>query len=198
MSQLDPFAKPEFPSLKDKVSPEEWQARIDLAACYRLVAYHGWSRGTGNHISARVPGEPDHFLLSPHGLLFKEVTASSLVKVDFDGKKVTQTPYRINHAAPRIHGAIYRARKDLVAAIHTHTETGMAISMLKDGLMMLSLSSAMFHKRIGYHDFQGPGDTMDDCVEMSRKLGQNYALIDRKSTRLNSSHVSESRMPSSA
>ena len=170
-------AKGKVSSLRSRVGPEEWQTRLDLAACYRLIAHHRWDAGTGNHLSARVPGEPDHILLNPFGLFFDEITASSLVKVDSNGKKLTETPYRLNHAAFNIHSAVYRARPDVMAVLHTHSEGGMAISALKSGLVTITQTAAIFHNRVAYHDFRGPGDTMDDCEQLGVDLGPHYAMI---------------------
>ena len=167
------------PSLKDRVSAEEWQARVELAAAYRLTDHYGWSAAMGTHLSARVPDEPDHFLLNPVGLLFDEVTASSLIKVDMAGNKLTESPYRVNGAGVEIHGASYEARPDVMAALHTHTENGMAISMLECGLMTLSQTAVRFHKRIAYHDFAGPADAMDDRSRLGADLGPHMAMIMR-------------------
>jgi ribulose-5-phosphate 4-epimerase/fuculose-1-phosphate aldolase len=172
-------AKLNLPSMRDRVSPAEWQQRVELAACYRLTHHFGWAAQLGTHLSARIPDEPEHFLLNPVGLLFDEITASSLVKVDMNGKKLSESPYRVNYAGVEIHGAAYEARPDVMSALHTHTKTGVAISMIEDGVVSLSQTSMRFHKRISYHDFAGPADAMDDRQRMGRDLGQNWAMIMR-------------------
>ena len=132
----------EIPSVQDRVTPEEWQTRVDLAACYRLVDYYDMSDLTGTHISARVPGEEDAFLINPYGLFFDEITASSLVKVNLDGEILSETEYRINAAGYTIHSAVHGARHDVQCVLHTHTRAGMAVSALKCGLLPLSQHSA--------------------------------------------------------
>jgi ribulose-5-phosphate 4-epimerase/fuculose-1-phosphate aldolase len=118
----------EVPSLRARVSAEEWQARVDLAAAYRLVAHYGWTHLINNHISLRVPGTQDQFLINPYGLLYEQVTASNLVKIDVDGNILDETPYQVNRAGFVIHSAIHMARKDLHAVLHTHTVAGQAVS----------------------------------------------------------------------
>ena len=164
---------------RDAISAAEWQIRVDLAATYRLVALYGWDDLVFTHISARVPGPEHHFLINPYGLGFDEITASSLVKIDMNGKKLSESPYRVNYAGVEIHGAAYEARPDVMSALHTHTKTGVAISMIEDGVVSLSQTSMRFHKRISYHDFAGPADAMDDRQRMGRDLGQNWAMIMR-------------------
>jgi len=128
----------ELPSVRDRVSPEEWRTRVDLAACYRLAFHYGWHHLILNHISARVPGDEEHFLLNPFGLMYNEVTASNLVKVDLDGNVLTDTPYTINAAGYTIHSAVHAARPDVKCVLHTHTEAGIAVSTLKCGLLMFN------------------------------------------------------------
>jgi ribulose-5-phosphate 4-epimerase/fuculose-1-phosphate aldolase len=173
-------AKLETPSMRSRVSPEEWQARVELAACYRLAAHFGWA-GTnlGTHLSARVPGEGDSFLLNPVGLMFDEINASSLIKVDPDGNKLTESPYRVNRAGVAIHGGMYLARKDVNGVLHTHTENGTAISMLECGLLPVSITAMRFYKRIGYYDFKRPGENRNERGAMAEALGPHYALIMR-------------------
>jgi ribulose-5-phosphate 4-epimerase/fuculose-1-phosphate aldolase len=118
----------QVPSLRQRVSEEEWQARVDLAAAYRLVAHYGWTHLINNHISLRVPGTEDQFLINPYGLLYEQVTASNLVKIDVDGNILDETPYQVNRAGFVIHSAIHMARKDLHAVLHTHTVAGQALS----------------------------------------------------------------------
>jgi ribulose-5-phosphate 4-epimerase/fuculose-1-phosphate aldolase len=171
-------SKLDLPSMRDRVSAEEWQARVELAACYRLAHHFGWA-GTnfGTHLSARVPGEPEHFLLNPVSLMFDEITASSLIKVDMDGKKLHESPYRLNNAGITLHGGIYQGRADVMAALHTHTETGVAISMLECGLLPVSMSAVRFYKRIGYFEYTGPGDAMSNRESLAQALGPHMAVI---------------------
>ena len=116
----------------------EWQTRCDLAACYRLIDLFGWSDLLGTHISARVPGPEDHFLLNPYGMMFDEITASSLVKIDMEGNKVEPSDYGVNQAGFVIHSAMHMARHDLVCVLHTHTVAGCAVSCQKNGLLQLN------------------------------------------------------------
>jgi len=172
LSQLD------IPSLRGRVSPEEWQARVDLAACYRLVALFGMNDLVYNHITARVPGEEDRFLINPFGYAYEEMTASSLVKIDFDGNVVLDsgTGYGVNRAGFVIHSAVHRARGDVACVIHTHSPAGMAVSALKCGLLPLT-QNAMFFGEIGYHDYEGPAIDLDEQARLVRDLGNNAALI---------------------
>ena len=132
------------PSVRSLVSEEEWRVRVDLAACYRLVAHYGWTDLIFTHISARVPGTDNHFLLNPYGLMFEEITASSLVKLDTDGEVVMETDYQVNAAGFTIHSAVHQARHDLVCVMHTHTVAGMAVAAQKVGLLPLAQTSLEF------------------------------------------------------
>lgn len=165
-------------SLRDKVSPEEWQMRVDVAACYRLVALFGMNDLVYNHISGRVPGEEEHFLINPYGYAYEEVTASSLIKIDFDGKLVMDsgTGYGVNLAGFVIHSAVHRARTDVGCVIHTHSPAGMAVSALKCGLLPLT-QNAMFFGRIGYHDYEGPAVDLDEQQRLVRDLGESSAMV---------------------
>src|SRR6266540_1411289 len=125
-------------SVRDQVSEQEWQARVDLAAAYRLVSLYGWDDLIFTHISARVPGAEHHFLLNPYGVMFEEVTASSLVKIDLAGNKVMESPYAINPAGFTIHSAVHAAREDALCVMHLHTDYGIAVSAQKEGLLPLS------------------------------------------------------------
>ena len=120
----------DIPSRRQKCSPEEWQARLDLAAAYRLAAHYGWTHLINNHISLRVPGTEDQFLINPYGFLYEQITASSLIKIDLDGNDLDGSPFPVNRAGFVIHSAIHQARKDLHAIIHTHTVAGQAVSAL--------------------------------------------------------------------
>jgi ribulose-5-phosphate 4-epimerase/fuculose-1-phosphate aldolase len=159
------------------VSDEEWQARVDLAACYRLAALAGWDDLIYTHISARVPGPEHHFLINPFGLTFDEITASSLVKIDLDGTIIGDTPHGVNKAGFVIHSAIHEARADLACVMHLHTEAGMALSMLKDGLQPLSQHAMRFYGRIGYHGYEGIALDEDEKTRLVADLGPHRALI---------------------
>jgi ribulose-5-phosphate 4-epimerase/fuculose-1-phosphate aldolase len=167
-----------IPSLRAKVSEAEWQARVDCAACYRLVALFGMNDLVYNHISVRVPGEEGRFLINPYGYAYEEITASSLVKIDLDGNVVLDsgTGYGINRAGFVIHSAIHRARADVACVIHTHSPAGMAVSALKCGLLPLT-QNAMFFAGIGYHDYEGPAVDLAEQQRLARDLGANSALI---------------------
>ena len=162
---------------KAGIDPLEWETRVQLAALYRLSAHYGWDELIYTHISARVPGSAEHFLLNPFGHAFNEVTASSLIKVDLDGNAVDATPYRIHKAGFVIHSAIHAARKDALCVIHHHTEAGMAVSMLKCGLLPLSQHAQLFHEKIGYHGFEGIANDIDERGRLAADLGQNWVLI---------------------
>ena len=163
--------------VKDRVSPEEWQTRIDLAACYRLVFHYGWHHLNLNHISARVPGEEGHILINPYGPMYNEVTASNLVKIDLDGNVLDETPYGINPAGYTIHSAIHAARDDVGCVLHTHTEAGLAVSALKCGLLPLNQDAVRFYNRIGYHDYEGISLELGERDRLVRSLGPHRALV---------------------
>jgi ribulose-5-phosphate 4-epimerase/fuculose-1-phosphate aldolase len=156
---------------------EEWRMRVDLAACYRLIALNGMDDMHATHISARVPGPDHHFLINPYGLLFSQVTASNLVKIDLDGNIVEDTPHVINPAGFVIHSAIHGARPDAVCVIHTHTVAGIAVSCLQEGLLPLSQKSMRFYNRIAYHDYEGKADDLDERGRLVRDLGDRNAMI---------------------
>ena len=163
--------------LKDRISPEEWQARVDLAACYRLAHHYGWTDMTSTHFSARVPGREDVFLLSPHGLLFEEVTASSLVKVDTDGNVVDGSKARINRAGFVIHSAIHMGCHDALFALHTHTVAGIAIAAQKDGLLPISFTALTVLGEIAYYDGERlPGEVSEREV-IQRMMGGKRILV---------------------
>lgn len=168
------------PSLRERVSVAEWDARVDLAAAYRLCDMYDMSDLIYTHISARIPGAPDHFLINSSGMLFDEITASSLLKVDIDGHIITQPDerYGLHPAGFTIHSAIYRARPDANAAMHTHTIAGMAVSSLKCGLIPLTQTSHRFIEGLSYHDFRGPERNPDGRDDLAVHLGtSNYAIL---------------------
>jgi len=155
----------------------ERKTRVDLAACYRLIAMNSMDDLLATHISARVPGPDDHFLINPYGLLFCQVTASNLVKVDLDGNILSDSDYGINPAGFVIHSAIHGARPDVTCIIHTHTIAGMAIACLEEGLLPLSQKSLRFYNRIAYHDYEGKSDDLDERSRLVRDIGNKNTLI---------------------
>jgi ribulose-5-phosphate 4-epimerase/fuculose-1-phosphate aldolase len=172
--------KPVVISRKAEAAPmsaDERQLRVDLAACYRLVAHYGMDDLFATHISARVPGKEEHFLLNPYGVLFEQIIASSLVKVDLDGNIVQDTDYSINPAGFVIHSAVHAARADAKCVLHTHTVAGMAVASLEEGLLPLTQKSMRFYNRIGYHDYEGVADDLDERARLVRDLGKHNALI---------------------
>ena len=164
-------------TVREQVSAEEWQARVDLAAAYRLVALYGWDELVFTHLSARVPGPEHHFLLNPYGLLFEEVTASSLVKVDLDGQKVMDTPYYINPAGFTIHSAVHAAREDALCVMHLHTRHGIAVSAQKHGLLPLSQQSLFALASISYHDYEGVALDEEEKPRLVADLGNKVFMI---------------------
>ena len=169
-----------FESIRDQVSPEEWQTRCDLAACYRLVDKYGMTDLIYNHITARIPGT-DHLLINLYGLLYKEITASSLVKIDVEGEIISKpdTDYGINKSGYVIHGAIHKARPDVQCVLHTHTRAGIAVSAMKCGLLPMSQTSMRFVGHIGYHGYEGPAVNLDERERIVADLGPHDALIMR-------------------
>jgi ribulose-5-phosphate 4-epimerase/fuculose-1-phosphate aldolase len=155
----------------------ERELRIDLAACYRLVALFGWDDLIFTHISARVPGDRDTFLINPYGLLFDEITASSLVKVDAAGEKLSPSEWPVNPAGFVIHSAIHAARHDVGCVVHTHTNAGVAVSAQRDGLLPISQIATIAMSSLGYHDYEGIALNDDEKPRLVRDLGQNTALI---------------------
>jgi len=170
-----------IPSLKDQVSPEEWKARVDLAACYRLVDIYGLSDMAANHISARIPGEHGTYLINAYGMMYEEITASSLLKVDHDGNILTSPDfgdlgYGINRAGAVIHSAIHEARDDVGCVIHTHSWASMAVSSLECGLLPLTQTAMRFLK-VRYHDYQGVVLNNEEKESLVADLGTAEALI---------------------
>lgn len=158
---------------------EERQIRIDLAAAYRLCALFGWDDLIYTHISARVPGPEHHFLVNPLGLSFDEITASNLVKIDLEGNVIGNSPHRPNAAGFVIHGGIHSVREDAGAIMHLHTEAGMALSILKEGLLPLTQHAMRFYGRIGYHDYEGIALSTEERDRIISNLGQHAALVFR-------------------
>lgn len=168
---------PTTASLRGEVSEAEWQSRVDLAACYRLVAHHGMTDLTATHISARVPGQDGAFLINPYDMFFDEITASSLVKVDITGQKMAESPHSVNRRGFQIHGAVHGVRPDIQCVLHTHTRTGMAVSAMECGLLPMSQHALVFHGRVGYHDYEGPDFNAQEQGRMVRHLGPHCAMI---------------------
>jgi ribulose-5-phosphate 4-epimerase/fuculose-1-phosphate aldolase len=174
---MTPPSALDIPSLQGKVSPEEWAVRVDLAAAYRLVSRYGWEDLVFTHISARVPGTEDQFLINPYGLFFDEITASSLVKIDQQGRKLEDTPFNVNAAGFIIHSAIHGARHDAKCVLHTHTPNGVAVSTQRAGLLPISQHSLFVLGSVGYHDFEGPALDEDEKPRLVADLGDNRCLI---------------------
>ena len=164
-------------NLRAQVSADEWQARVDLAACYRLVALHGWDDLVFTHITARVPGSEPHFLINPYGMLFEEVTASSLVKVDLAGNKVIPSPFDINPAGFIIHSAVHAAREDARCIIHLHTDAGVAVSAQRDGLLPISQNALFPLASMAYHAYEGVALREDEKARLIADLGQRHFMI---------------------
>jgi ribulose-5-phosphate 4-epimerase/fuculose-1-phosphate aldolase len=161
-------------SLKGKVSAEEWQARVELAALYRLVALYGWDDLIYTHISARIPGPEHHFLINPYGLLFEEITASSLVKIDLEGNVLQETSYFINPAGFTIHSAIHAARED---AMHLHSDDGVAVAAQAEGLLPLTQHSLIVLPKLAYHDYEGIALNLDERERLVASLGEKTLLL---------------------
>lgn len=164
-------------AVKDIVSEEEWQLRVDLAALYRLIASYGWDDLVFTHLTARVPGSDCHFLINPYGLLFEEVTASSLVKVDLHGEKVLETPCEINPAGFVVHSAVHEVREDAGCVIHLHTRAGVAVSSQIDGLLAISQQAAIVHSSLCYHDYEGIAVNPDERLRLQADLGGKRFMI---------------------
>lgn len=164
-------------SVKMQVSKEEWQTRVDLAACYRTVAQNGWDDLIFTHISARVPGPEHHFLINPYGMMFEEITASSLVKVDLNGDKVMDSDYDINPAGFVIHSAVHEAREDAQCVMHLHTAAGIAVSATKEGLLPISQQSLFALSSMSYHDYEGVALNMDEKQRLVADLGHTNFMI---------------------
>ncbi len=164
-------------SIRSQVSDEEWQVRTDLAACYRAIALYGWDDLVFTHVSARVPGAADHFLINAYGLMFEEITASSLIKVDLNGDKVIDSPFDINPAGFVIHSAIHEARHDAGCVLHTHTRAGIAVSAQADGLLPISQVSLFPYATLGYHSYEGVALNEDEKPRLVADLGDKHALI---------------------
>ena len=159
------------------ISPEEWQLRVDLAAAYRLVALYGWDDLIFTHLSARVPGPEHHFLINPYNLMFEEMTASALVKIDVDGNQVSGLPAPVNRAGFVIHSAIHMAREDAQAVMHLHTPHGQAVSAMADGLLPHTQTAMIAGHDVAYHDYEGIATELDERERLVADMGDKHALI---------------------
>ncbi len=174
MSQAEARLK----DVSSTMSDAEWEQRVNLAAAYRLVAHYGWDDLVDTHISARVPGPEHHFLINPYGLMFDEITASSLVKVDLDGNQLTQSEYKINPAGFTIHSAIHEVREDAGCVIHLHTPDGTAVATCTDGLLPLNQTAHFVTGDLAYHDYEGVALDHDERPRLQRDLGnKNHMLL---------------------
>lgn len=167
----------DIPSVKDQVSEEEWKLRVDLAALYRLLVVYGWEDLLFTHISIRVPGPEHHFLMNPFGLMFDEITASSLVKIDLEGNIVMPSPYKVNKAGFTIHGGIHMSTDMHNCIIHTHSDDGVAVSTHKDGLLPITQHSMQVIPDLAYHDFEGIALNHDERSRLVADLGDKHCMI---------------------
>ena len=167
------------PTMRQRVSAAEWETRVQLAACYRLIHKFGMTDLIYNHITARSPEADDQFLINPYGLDYSEITASSFYKIDIDGEVITKpdNDYGLNRAGVVIHSAVHAARHDATCVIHTHTRAGVAVSAMRCGLLPLSQSAMRFLGRVGYHDYEGPATSLGERERLAENLGQGDALI---------------------
>lgn len=173
----DNYDLPIIDSLKGRVDPAEWKLRVDLAAVYRLIALQGWDDMVFTHVSVRVPGSEPAFLINPYGLLFEEITASSLVKVDMNGQKLVDSPFSINPAGFTIHSAIHLGRSDAHCIVHLHTTDGVAVSSQEDGLLSLDQHAMLIADQVAYHDYEGVALDHDERQRLVADIGQKNILI---------------------
>jgi ribulose-5-phosphate 4-epimerase/fuculose-1-phosphate aldolase len=164
-------------SVRSQVSDAEWEQRVNLAACYRLVAHYHWDDLIFSHVSARVPGPEHHFLINPYGMFFEEITASSLVKIDLAGSKVMESPYEINPAGFTIHSAIHAAREDALCVLHLHSLNGVAVSAQAEGVLPISQQSIYVLASLAYHDYEGVALREDEKPRLVRDLGDKSFLM---------------------
>jgi len=164
-------------NVRATVSAQEWEARVNLAAAYRLVALYGWDDLIFTHLSVRVPGPEHHFLINPYGMFFEEITASSLVKVDLAGNKVMDSPHPVNPAGFTIHSAVHAAREDALCVMHTHSLDGVAVSAQKHGILPISQQSTFVLSSLGFHDYEGVALRDDEKPRLVRDLGTNTFLM---------------------
>jgi ribulose-5-phosphate 4-epimerase/fuculose-1-phosphate aldolase len=177
MSEAQAIETLEIPSLEGKVSEVEWALRVDLAAAYRIVADYGWDDLIFTHLSVRVPGPEHHFLLNPYNLMFEEITASSLIKVDVEGNAVEATPFITNPAGFTIHSAIHMAREDAQAVMHLHTPAGQAVSAQADGLLPLTQAAMLVREDVAYHDYEGLAVDLEERRRVVEDLGDRNMML---------------------
>jgi len=163
--------------MRTECSDLEWKLRCDLAACYRLIALHGWDDLVFTHISARIPETDHHFLINPYGMMFEEITASSLVKVDMTGQPVGPSAYPVNPAGFVIHSAIHAARDDVICVLHTHTTAGVAVAAQTQGLLAISQQASVILPMLAYHDYEGLAVRDDEKKRLQANLGSKQAMI---------------------
>jgi ribulose-5-phosphate 4-epimerase/fuculose-1-phosphate aldolase len=168
---------PEKISVPGGIPEDEWQVRVDLAAAYRLVALYGWDDLIFTHLSARVPGPEHHFLINPYGMMFEEITASSLVKINLQGELVGPSPYFVNPAGFTIHSAVHAAREDALCVMHLHTSYGIAVSTQKDGLLPISQQALLALSSLAYHDYEGLALNDDERPRLVADLGAKHSMI---------------------
>ena len=176
MASIHPF---KVPSMRARVSAEEWDTRVDLAAAYRLVSLYGMTDLVYNHITARAPGPEHHVLINPYGMLYEEITASSLIKIDLAGNIVqkSELDYSVNAAGYIIHSAVHEARPDVACVIHTHTRAGIAVATLAEGLMPITQTAMRFAGHLAYHDYEGPAFHRGEKERLVKDLGDKNAMI---------------------
>jgi len=158
-------------------SPEEWALRVDLACAYRLVAHFGWHQLIYNHLTARVPGKDVHFLINPFGLMYREIKASNLLKIDLEGNKILPSPHPVLQAGFVVHRSVHMCREDVVSVMHSHSVAGVAVSCQEEGLLPMNLNSIVFDGRISYHDCEGITIAVEECERIAGSLGTNNLLI---------------------
>lgn len=164
-------------SVRSNVSEQEWQIRVDLAAAYRLVALYGWDDIIFTHISARLPGDHDHFLINPYGMMFEEITASSLVKVDMAGEIVGKSDYKVNPAGFTIHSAVHEVRHDAGCVMHLHTPAGTAVASQEDGLLPLNQTALVIREQVAYHEYEGIALNHDERPRLQKDLGDKKLML---------------------
>ena len=171
------IASPLGTDLRDRVSADEWQTRVDLAAAYRLVAHYGWDDMIFTHISARVPNTDHHFLINPYGQLFDEISASSLVKVDIDGNKLDDSPFPVNPAGFTIHSAVHAAREEVACVMHLHTVSGVAVSAQEHGLLPINQTAMLLNGEVAHHEYEGVALNLDERPRLVADLGDKNAML---------------------
>ena len=177
MATATPLDSIEVASLEGKVGDAEWALRVDLAAAYRMIAHYGWDDLVFTHLSVRIPGPEHHFLLNPYNLMFEEVTASSLIKVDVDGNPVQPTPFITNPAGFTIHSAVHMAREDAHAVMHLHTPAGQAVSAQADGLLPLTQAAMLVREDLAYHDYEGIAVDLGERERIVEDLGSKNLMM---------------------